>query len=83
MCIRDSIKSLEPGMGFDAVSEEYVDMFKSGIVDPTKVTRSALENAVSVASMVITTEAAVADIEEDDPMAAAAAMGGMGGMGMM
>ncbi len=81
--IAEHIKSLEPGMGFDAVSEEYVDMFKSGIVDPTKVTRSALENAVSVASMVITTEAAVADIEEDDPMAAAAAMGGMGGMGMM
>lgn len=81
--IVENVKKLENGVGFDAYNEEYVDMFKNGIVDPTKVTRSALENAVSVASMVITTEAAVADIEKDDPMANAAAMGGMGGMGMM
>lgn len=58
-------------------------MFKAGIVDPTKVTRSALENAVSVASMIITTEAAVADVEKEDPAAAMAGMGGMGGMGGM
>lgn len=81
--IVEHVKKLDKGMGFDAVSEEYVDMFENGIVDPTKVTRSALENAVSVASMVITTESAVADIETEDPMAAAAGMGGMGGMGMM
>lgn len=60
---------------------EYVDMFKEGIIDPTKVTRSAIENAVSVASMVITTEAAIVDIpEEQDPSAAMGGMGGMGGM---
>ncbi|MDO5690634.1 MAG: chaperonin GroEL [Tissierellia bacterium] len=81
--IVEHVKGMENGFGYDALKEEYVDMYKSGIVDPTKVTRSALENAVSVASMVITTEAAVADVEEEDPMAAAAAMGGMGGMGMM
>ena len=51
-------------VGFDAYKEEYVDMFKAGIVDPTKVTRSALQNAVSVASMMLTTEAAVSIIPE-------------------
>lgn len=68
--------------GFDAQKEIYVDMIEAGIVDPTKVTRSALENAASVASMVLTTEALVAD-EPEDPAAgaaSAAAMGGMGGM---
>ncbi len=69
--------------GFDAQKEEYVDMIAAGIVDPTKVTRSALENAASVASMVLTTESLVAD-EPEDPAAAAAAnaamAGGMGGM---
>ncbi|MDD3429822.1 MAG: chaperonin GroEL [Oscillospiraceae bacterium] len=69
--------------GFNAQTEEYVDMLEAGIVDPTKVTRSALENAASVAAMVLTTESLVAD-EPEDPAAAAAAnaaaMGGMGGM---
>lgn len=65
--IAEQVKKLEKGVGFNAITEEYVDMFKAGIVDPTKVTRSALENAVSVASMIITTEAAVADVEKEDP----------------
>lgn len=81
--IAEQVKKLEKGVGFNAITEEYVDMFKAGIVDPTKVTRSALENAVSVASMIITTEAAVADVEKEDPAAAMAGMGGMGGMGGM
>lgn len=75
--IAEQVKKLEKGVGFNAITEEYVDMFKAGIVDPTKVTRSALENAVSVASMIITTEAAVADVEKEDPAAAMAGMGSM------
>ena len=63
-------RSRKVGYGFDAYNETYVDMIPAGIVDPTKVTRSALQNAASVASMVITTESLVADIEEDDPMPA-------------
>ncbi len=69
--------------GFDAYKEEYTDMISSGIVDPTKVTRSALENAASVAAMVLTTESLIADKPEDNAAAnaaAAAAAGGMGGM---
>lgn len=73
--IVENIKNSEAGIGFDALNERYVNMLESGIVDPTKVTRSALQNAASVASMVLTTEAAVADITKDEPMA-----GGMGGM---
>ena len=65
--------------GFDAYNETYVDMIEAGIVDPTKVTRSALQNAASVASIVLTTEAVVADIKEETP-AAPAAPAGMGGM---
>ena len=72
------------GFGFDAYKEEYVDMFEAGIIDPAKVTRSALQNAASVASTVLTTEAAVAEKKEDADAAKAAAnaaaMGGMGGM---
>ena len=67
------------GYGFDAYKEEYCDMISSGIVDPTKVTRSALQNAASVAAMVLTTESLVTDIKEPEPPAAPAA-GGMGGM---
>ena len=63
----EKVKEIERGEGFDAATEEYVNMFKSGIIDPTKVTRSALENAVSVASMIITTESAVVDIPEEAP----------------
>ena len=69
------------GYGFNALTEEYMDMMEAGIVDPTKVTRSALQNAASVASMVLTTESLVADIKEPTPAPAAdPSMGGMGGM---
>ena len=73
--IRESKKT---GYGFDAYNEKYVDMIDAGIVDPTKVTRCALQNAASIASTVLTTEAVVADIKEETP--AAAAPQGMGGM---
>ena len=63
--ILEKVKSSAPGFGFDAANEEYVDMKKVGIVDPTKVTRSALQNAASVASMVLTTESIVTDIKEN------------------
>ena len=69
------------GYSFDAYNEKYVDMMEAGIVDPTKVTRSALQNAASVAATVLTTEAVVADIKEPEPAAPAGGMGGgMGGM---
>lgn len=61
------VRSMEAGQGFDAMTEEYVDMFERGIVDPTKVSRSALQNAVSIAGMVLTTEATVSDIPEEKP----------------
>ena len=73
------MNSGKKGYGFDAYSEVYCDMVPAGIVDPTKVTRSALQNAASVAAMVLTTESLVADIKEPEP-AAAPANGGMGGM---
>ncbi len=73
------LKSKKIGYGFDAATEKYVDMVNVGIVDPTKVTRSALQNAASIASVVLTTEAVVADIKEETP-AAAPMGGGMGGM---
>lgn len=77
--IVEQVKTKEAGIGFDAYKAEYVDMKKAGIVDPTKVTRSALQNAASVASMILTTEAAVANIKEEAP-----AMPPMNpGMGMM
>ena len=78
--IIDKVKNSEKNIGFDAYNEKYVDMFKAGIVDPAKVTRSALENAASVASMILTTESLVADIKEPEPAAPAGAAGGMGGM---
>lgn len=78
--IVDKIKrSRKVGYGFDAYKETYCDMMANGIVDPTKVTRSALQNAASIASMVLTTESAVANIPKDEPAPAPAA-GGMGGM---
>ena len=67
------------GYGFDAYNEVYCDMVASGIVDPTKVTRSALQNAASIASVILTTESVVADKKEEAPVAPAAGMGGMGG----
>ncbi len=77
----DAVLSNEGAYGYDALDDKFVDMFKSGIVDPAKVTRSALVNAASVGSMLLTTEAAVVDIPEEKP--AAPAMPGMGGMGGM
>ena len=65
--IVDKVKKSEPGMGFDAASETFVDMMKQGIIDPVKVTKNALMNAVSVAATLLTTEAAVADIKENTP----------------
>src|SRR5699024_5408653 len=82
--IVEKVKSEKAGIGYNALTDEYVNMLEIGISDPTKVTRSALQNASSVAAMVLTTESAVADIEEEAPMdPAAAGMGGMGGMGGM
>ena len=72
------VRDAEVGVGFDALKEEYVDMVKAGILDPAKVTRSALQNATSVASTLLTTESVVANIKEDTPaMPAGAGMGGM------
>ena len=74
----EKVKNSEAGIGFDAAKEEYVDMVKAGIIDPAKVTRSAIQNAISVSSVLLTTEVAVANEKEDTPMG-----GGMpGGMGM-
>lgn len=74
----------EANYGFNAASGEYVDMFEAGIIDPVKVERVALQNAVSVASLLLTTEATVSEIKEDKPaMPAMPDMGGMGGMGGM
>ncbi len=77
--VLDTILSNSGAYGYDALEGKYVDMFKAGIVDPAKVTRSALVNAASVASMLLTTEAAVVDIPEDKPEPAMPAMPGMGG----
>ncbi|MCR4693673.1 MAG: chaperonin GroEL [Firmicutes bacterium] len=78
--IVDKVKACKKGEGFNALTEEYADMLKSGIVDPVKVTRSALENAASVAAMVLTTESLVADKPEKNPPAAPAMDPSMGGM---
>ena len=76
--IVSKVKEAKVGVGFDAYKEEYVDMIKAGILDPAKVTRSALQNATSVASTLLTTESVVANIKEDAPaMPAGAGMGGM------
>ncbi len=79
--IINKIKESEVGVGFDAYKEEYVNMIEAGIIDPVKVTRTALQNATSVASTFLTTESVVADIKEDAPAMPAGGMGG--GMGMM
>ena len=78
--IIDKVRSEKPGFGFNALTEEYVNMVDNGILDPAKVTRSALQNATSVASTLLTTESVVANIKEDAPAMPA---GGAGGMGMM
>ncbi|MFL0268573.1 chaperonin GroEL [Candidatus Clostridium radicumherbarum] len=79
--IIEKVRNSEPGIGFDALHEKYVNMIKVGIVDPTKVTRSALQNAASVAATFLTTESVVADIPEKNPAPAMPA-GGMGMDGM-
>ena len=81
--IVNKVKEMNEGEGFDALSIEYVNMVEAGILDPVKVTRSALQNATSVASTYLTTEAVVADIKEPAPAMPAGAPGMGGGMGMM
>ena len=77
--VTSKVKEQNPGVGFDALKEEYVDMVSAGILDPAKVTRSALQNATSVASTLLTTESVVANIKSNEPAMPA----GAGGMGMM
>ncbi|NLZ96048.1 MAG: chaperonin GroEL, partial [Bacteroidales bacterium] len=76
--IVNRVKESDAGVGFDALKEEYVDMVQNGIIDPAKVTRSALQNATSVASTLLTTESVVAEIKKPEPMGAPNP-----GMGMM
>jgi chaperonin GroEL len=85
MVVVNKVASDKGNLGFDAVSGEYVDMIKEGIIDPVKVTRSGVKNAASAAAILLTTEVAVADAPEDEKPAAPdmGAMGGMGGMGGM
>jgi len=80
--IADRAKNEKKGMGFDAAKMEWVDMIKAGIIDPAKVTRSALQNAASIASLLLTTECAITDIPEkkEAPAMPGGGMGGMGGM---
>ncbi len=83
--IAEKAKNEKKGIGFDASKMEWVDMLKAGIIDPAKVTRSALQNAASIASLLLTTECVVTDIPEKEaaPAGGAPGMGGMGGMGGM
>ncbi len=77
------LESDDTNYGFDAQTLEYVDLIKAGIIDPTKVVRTSLQDAASVAGLMITTEALVTEVEEEKPAAAGGDMGGMGGMGGM
>ena len=82
--IVERLKKEKTGIGYNAATGEWVDMIKAGIVDPAKVTRSALQNAASVAAMFLTTEAVVAEKQEEKSgMPSMDGMGGMGGMGGM
>jgi len=81
--IVDRAKKEKKGIGFDAATGEWVNMMQEGIIDPAKVTRSALQNAASIASLLLTTEAAITDLPEKDDSPAGAGMDGMGGMGGM
>ena len=82
--VANEVEKASDNEGFDAANGKLVDMFSAGIIDPVKVERIALQNAVSVASLLITTEATVSEIKEEKPaMPAMPDMGGMGGMGMM
>jgi chaperonin GroEL len=73
----------DQNLGFNAQTEQYENLVQSGVIDPTKVVRSALQDAASVAGLLITTEAAVADVPEDKAAMPAMGGGGMGGMGGM
>jgi chaperonin GroEL len=83
----ERLRSEKQGIGYNAATAEYEDMFQAGIVDPTKVTRSTLQNAASIAAMILTTECLVSDEPEEEkapmPGGDMGGMGGMGGMGMM
>jgi len=81
--IVERLKNEKVGVGYNAVNGKFEDMIDAGIVDPTKVTRSALQNAASVSALLLTTEAVVADKPEDNPAPAAAPAGGPGMGGMM
>ncbi|HEY1643560.1 MAG TPA: TCP-1/cpn60 chaperonin family protein, partial [Streptosporangiaceae bacterium] len=74
--VAEKVRSLEPGQGLNAATGEYVDMFKAGIIDPAKVTRSALQNAASIAALFLTTEAVIAEKPEKNPAPAAPGGGG-------
>jgi len=80
--IADKAKNAKPGEGYDAARDTWVDMIKAGIIDPAKVTRFALQNAASIAGLLLTTECAITDIPEkkDAPPMPGGGMGGMGGM---
>ncbi|WP_028650016.1 chaperonin GroEL [Nocardiopsis sp. CNT312] len=78
--VADKVKNLEPGFGLNAATGEYTDLFKDGVIDPTKVTRSALQNAASIAGLFLTTEAVIAEKPEKAAAPAADPTGGMGGM---
>jgi chaperonin GroEL len=73
-------ESKDKNFGYNAATGEFEDLVKSGVIDPTKVTRTALQNAASIASLLLTTEAVVVEKKEDKPAAPAAPGGGMGGM---
>jgi len=77
----DKVKNLKGSLGFDANSEDYVDLMKAGVIDPTKVVRTALQNAASVAALLLTTEAMVADKPDEKGDAMGGMPPGMGGMG--
>ncbi|MGL1894653.1 MAG: chaperonin GroEL [Spirochaetaceae bacterium] len=81
--VAEKVKHEKRGVGFDAAKMEYVDMVSVGILDPAKVTRTALQNAASIAGLLLTTECSITSIPEANPAAPAAGMGGMGGMGGM
>ena len=78
--VLDKVRNGKGSFGFDAAKEEYGDLIKAGIIDPTKVVRTALINAASVAGLLLTTEAMVAEKPDDKPAAPAMPPGGMGGM---
>ncbi|WP_313731771.1 TCP-1/cpn60 chaperonin family protein, partial [Pseudomonas sp.] len=81
--VADKVKQGSGNYGYNAASGEYGDMIEMGILDPAKVTRSALQAAASIGGLMITTEAMVADLPEDKPAGGMPDMGGMGGMGGM